>query len=153
MKNEQLVLELEKLIGEFLSCQGLELVELIYRFEGQGLVLRVVADYPQGGISMGECSRLNRTIADILEEKNVIDSHYILEVCSPGLDRPLRSLKDFKRCASKGVKCFLKEPINGKIEVDGVIADVTDTQLVLHTSWGALDVPLEKINKAKQIIS
>jgi ribosome maturation factor RimP len=130
----------------------LELVELVYRFEGQGMVLRVIADYPQGGVSMGECSRLNRAIGDLLEEKNVIDSYYILEVCSPGLDRPLRSRRDFKRCASKSVKCFLKEPINGKIEWDGVIADVSDTRVVLNTPAGVLDIPLEKINKAKQII-
>jgi ribosome maturation factor RimP len=152
MSKEQVVAELEKLIGEFLAPHGLELVELVYRFEGQGMVLRVIADYPQGGVSMGECSRLNRAIGDLLEEKNVIDSYYILEVCSPGLDRPLRSRRDFKRCASKSVKCFLKEPINGKIEWDGVIADVSDTRVVLNTPAGVLDIPLEKINKAKQII-
>ncbi|MFA6384350.1 MAG: ribosome maturation factor RimP [Candidatus Omnitrophota bacterium] len=152
MSKEQLVAELEKLIGEFLAPHGLELVELVYRFEGQGLVLRVMADYPQGGISMSECSRINRAIGDLLEEKNVIDSRYILEVCSPGLDRPLRTGRDFKRCASKSVKCFLKEPINGKIEWDGVIADVSDTRVVLNTPECVLELPLEKINKAKQII-
>jgi ribosome maturation factor RimP len=152
MSKEQVVSELERLIGEFLAPHGLELVELVYRFEGQGMVLRVMADYPQGGISMGECSRLNRALGDLLEEKNVIDSYYILEVCSPGLDRPLRTGRDFKRCASKSVKCFLKEPINGKIEWDGVIAEVSDTCVVLHTPKGVLEIPLEKINKAKQII-
>jgi ribosome maturation factor RimP len=152
MNKEQVISELEKLIGEFLSTHGLELVELVYRAEGQGMVLRVMADYPQGGISMGECSRLNRAIGDMLEDMNVIDSYYILEVCSPGLDRPLRTGRDFRRCASKSVKCFLKEPINGKIEWDGVIADVSDTRVVLRTPQGVLDIPLEKINKAKQII-
>jgi ribosome maturation factor RimP len=151
MKNEQLIAELEKVISEFLASHGLELVELVYRFEGQGNVLRVMADYPQGGISMGECSRLNRAIGDILEEKNVIDARYILEVCSPGLDRPLRNRSDFKRCSSKSVKCFLKEPINGKIEWDGVIDAVSETHVVLNTREGVLDIPLETINKAKQI--
>ena len=152
MSKEQLVAELEKVIGEFLAAHGLELVELVYRFEGQGVVLRVMADYPQGGISLGECTRLNRAIGDMLEEKNAIDTRYILEVCSPGLDRPLRTARDFKRRLSKTAKCFLKEPINGKIEWDGVIADVTDTLVVLQTKHGSLELPLEKINKAKQII-
>ncbi|MFA5100654.1 MAG: ribosome maturation factor RimP [Candidatus Omnitrophota bacterium] len=152
MKSEQLIAELEKLIGEFLASHGMELVELVYRFEGQGIVLRVIADYPRGGISMGECSRINRAIGDMLEEKNAIDSRYILEVCSPGFDRPLRTARDFKRCASKTVKCFLKEPINGKIEWDGVIGDVSDARVVLQTQQGVLELPLEKINKAKQII-
>jgi len=55
------------------------------------MVLRIMADHPHGGITMDECSRLNLEIGDILEEGNVIQSHYILEVCSPGLDRPLRT--------------------------------------------------------------
>ena len=152
MKDEQLIRELEKAISGFLAAHGLELVELVYRFEGQGMVLRVIADYPQGGISMGECSRLNRAIGDMLEERNAIGSRYILEVCSPGLDRPLRTGRDFKRCASKTVKCFLKEPINGKIEWDGVIGEVSDTRVFLSTREGVLELPLEKINKAKQII-
>jgi ribosome maturation factor RimP len=153
MRNEQLITELEKLIAGFLIAQGVELVELIYRFEGQGMVLRVVADHPRGGISLGECSRLNRAIGGLLEEKNVLESRYILEVSSPGFDYPLQRQRDFHRCISKAVKCFLKEPINGKIEWDGVIADVTDTLVVLQTKQGSLELPLEKINKAKQIIA
>lgn len=152
MSNEQLTARLHAVIGEYLAGMGLELVDLVYRFEGQGLVLRVIADHPQGGISMGECSRLNRQIGDMLEAENVIDSRYVLEVCSPGLDRPLRTGRDFRRCLSRTVKCFLKEPINGKIEWDGVIADVSDTLVVLKTCQGSLDLPLDKINKAKQII-
>jgi ribosome maturation factor RimP len=151
MKSEQLAAELEKCIGDFLSAQGLELVELIFRPEGQGQVLRLLVDKP-GGISLGECADLNRAIGDMLEERNAIDSHYILEVCSPGLDRPLRMKRDFERCRSNTVKCFLKEPINGKIEWDGVIIDVKDSLVVLQTKQGALELPIEKINKAKQII-
>lgn len=152
MSNEELIARLQDVIGGYLSGLGLELVELIYRFEGRGLVLRITADYPHGGISMGECSRLNRQIGDLLEERQMIDAHYILEVCSPGLDRPLRTARDFERCVSRAVKCFLKEPINGKIEWDGTIADVSDTRVVLRTREGCLDIPLEKINKAKQMI-
>jgi ribosome maturation factor RimP len=152
MKNEQLTAELEKCIGEFLSVQGLELVELIFRPEGPGIVLRLLVDLPMGGISLGECAGLNRAIGDMLEEKNIIDSRYTLEVCSPGFDRPLRVIRDFERCRSNAVKCFLKEPINGKIEWDGVILDVKDSLVVLQTKQGALELPIEKINKAKQII-
>jgi ribosome maturation factor RimP len=152
MKNEQLSAELERCIGDFLSARGLELVEIIFRPEGQGTVLRLLVDLPMGGISLGECAGLNRAIGDMLEEKNIIDSRYTLEVCSPGFDRPLRVIRDFERCRSNAVKCFLKEPINGKIEWDGVIMDVKDSLVVLQTKQGALELPIEKINKAKQII-
>jgi ribosome maturation factor RimP len=151
MKNEQLSAELERCIGDFLSAQGLELVELIFRPEGQGQVLRLLVDRP-GGISLGECANLNRAIGGMLEENNAIESRYILEVCSPGLDRPLRKVRDFERCRSNTVKCFLKEPINGKIEWDGVILDVKDSLVVLQTKQGVLEFPIEKINMAKQIV-
>jgi len=111
-----------------------------------------MADHPHGGITMDECSRLNLEIGDILEEGNVIQSHYILEVCSPGLDRPLRTGKDFNRCIYRAVKCFLNEPISGKIEWDGVITGVSDIDVSLETAQGILKVPLDKISKAKQII-
>jgi ribosome maturation factor RimP len=152
VRNEQPAVELEKAISELLACQGLELVEFVYRFEGQGIVLRAIVDYPQGGIEMGECARLNKMIGAMLDARNMIEANYILEVCSPGLDRPLRSELDFRRCAQRPVKCFLKEPINGKIEWDGVIKDVSGSRVVLETSEGSLEVPIEKINKAKQII-
>jgi len=152
MRNEQIAAELERLIGEYLCAQGLELIELIYRFEGKGMILRLFVDKPGGGISLGECACLNRGIGDMLEEKQIMDSQYMLEVSSPGLDRPLRSHKDFSRSVSKTVKCFLKEPINGKIEWDGMIMAVSGTLVSLQTKQGTLELPFEKINMAKPII-
>ncbi|MCU0650870.1 MAG: ribosome maturation factor RimP [Candidatus Omnitrophica bacterium] len=152
MINESLVSQVKALIGDFLSSRGLELVELILRPEGSGTVVRVLADYPHGGITLGECASLNRGIGDMLEEKNLFESHYVLEVCSPGLDRPLRTARDFERCKSNAVKCFLKEPINGKIEIDGVVSDVKESRLILETKQGIAEIPVEKINKAKRIV-
>ncbi len=152
MKNEELIARLENIISGHLSSQGLELVELIFRPESGRQVLRVLADRPGGGISMGDCARLNREIGDMLESEQTIGGAYNLEVCSPGLDRPIRTRKDFARSVSKTVKCFLKEPINGKIEWDGVILSVTDAFVSLRTKQGVLDLPVDKINMAKPII-
>ncbi|MDD2680291.1 MAG: ribosome maturation factor RimP [Candidatus Omnitrophica bacterium] len=152
MDKEGLVNELKLILGEFLKSQNLDLVELIHRYEGRDLVLRILVDKPEGGISIGECAEVNRAISALLDEKNLLQEGYILEVSSPGLDRPLETENDFARCLDKKVKFFLNSLVNGKLEWDGVISKVSAGSVYINTATGAMEVPLDKINKAKRII-
>lgn len=152
MDKQAVIEELLNIIGAYLKDRGLDLVELIYRYEGRDLFLRVLADKPEGGITLDECTRINREIGDILDGKDMIPGKYVLEVSSPGVDRPLKTKSDFSRCINKKIKLFLYEAINGKIEFDGIIKSTTEDSVCIQTSKGVMDVPLDKINKAKQII-
>jgi ribosome maturation factor RimP len=152
MDKEVLINELKNFLADFLKSRDLELVELIHRYEGKDAVLRILVDKPEGGISIGECAGLNRELSALLDEKNILEEKYTLEVSSPGLDRPLRTESDFTRCLDKPVKFFLSEFINGKLEWDGVIAKVGPGSVRINTAAGALEVPLDKINKAKRVI-
>lgn len=152
MDRETVINELEAFLSDFLRGRGLDLVELIYRYEGRDLYLRVLADKPGGGISLGECALLNRELSDVLDEKNILQDRYILEVSSPGLDRPLKAENDFLRFLNKSVKFFLSDKISGKLEWDGVIQRVSDGKVYIETTAGSLEIPLDKINKARQII-
>jgi ribosome maturation factor RimP len=118
MRKDEIICELENIMRDHLESQGLELVELVYRFEGRYMVLRLLVDRPEGGITIEECARLNNEISCILDEKNIIEERFALEVCSPGLDRPLKSKNDFVRSLNRKVKFFLSQPVHGKIEVD-----------------------------------
>jgi ribosome maturation factor RimP len=151
MENKELVPGLESLLKEFLSVQGLDLVEMDCLRAGRGLVVRLSVDKPEGGISVGECSQVNRRIAGLIEEKNLIQDSYIVEVNSPGLDRPLKTRQDFGRCTGREVKFFLIEPINGKIEIDGAISGVSEDAVQVKTPAGDCSIPLSQIHKAKQI--
>jgi len=144
--------ELKQIIKEFLESEGLELVDLIYRHEGRDLFLRVLADKPEGGITLDECARLNYEISLILDEKNILNERYILEVFSPGLDRPLSTRNDFTRCKNKKAKFFLNEPVFGKLEWDGVINRVEGGSVFIDIGGNILEMPIFKINKAKQLI-
>ncbi|MDD2927855.1 MAG: ribosome maturation factor RimP [Candidatus Omnitrophica bacterium] len=152
MDRESLVNELKVFLEDFLRSRNLDLVDLIHRYEGRDLVLRILLDKPEGGISLGECAGLNREISDLLDAKNILQEKYVLEVSSPGLDRPLKREKDFLRCLDKKVKFFLNELINGKLEWDGTITGVKAGIVYINTPAGAMEVPLAKINKAKRII-
>jgi len=152
MDRQEVINELRIIIGDFLKNQNLDLVDLIYRYEGRDLVLRLMVDKPEGGITLGECACLNNEISRILDEKDILQQRYVLEVSSPGLDRPLKTKNDFLRCINKTVRFFLNEAINGRLELDGIITEVRDDSVYIDISGKTLEVPLSKITKAKQII-
>ena len=126
MDRDALIIELKGIFEGFLKERNFEFVDLVYRYEGKDLMLRVLADRPEGGITMDECALLNREIGDILDQKDIIQSRYILEVSSPGLDRPLKTKSDFSRSLNRNVKFFLNDLINRKLEWDGKIIRVDD---------------------------
>jgi len=152
MDKQEIIVELEASIGEYLTGCGLQLVELIYRYEGRGLFLRVLVDKPEGGITLGECASLNQEIGIMLDAKDAIKDNYILEVSSPGIDRSLFNKDDFNRCKNKKVKFFLKELIVGKLEWDGVINKIEGDSVFADINGQILEIPISKINKAKQIL-
>lgn len=152
MKRDQIISELEGVVSDYLAAQGLMLVDLLYRHEGRDLFLRILADRQEGGITLGECSRLNAELGGILDEKNIVQGGYILEVSSPGLDRPLRTREDFLRCINRKVRFFLKEKVAGKIEWEAVINKVEDESVLVNAQGNDMSIPLSKVNFAKQTI-
>jgi len=153
MDRQEVINELRIIIGDFLKNQNLDLVDLIYRYEGRDLILRLLVDKPEGGITLDECAYLNNGISVILDEKDILQQRYVLEVFSPGLDRPLKTKNDFLRCINKTVRFFLNEPINGRLELEGIITGVRDDSVYIDISGQTLEVPLSKITKVKQIFS
>jgi len=151
MENKELIGDLEKLLRDFLDAQSLELVEFSCHHAGPNMVIRLLVDKPAGGITIGECSLANRRIGALLEEKAIIQENYILEVNSPGLDRPLQTKRDFSRCLGRKVKFFLIEPINGKIETDGIVSQVSEEGVTIEAVNGVCLIAFSKIRKAKQI--
>ena len=141
-----------RLISDFLAENNFELVEFTHRYEGSDLILRLLVDKPEGLISMGECAQLNRRIGQLLDEKDIIASRYILEVFSPGLDRPLKTREDFMRCLNKQAVFFLNDLVNDKCQWQGLINKVGEHSVFIHQSGQVLEIPLTKINKAKLVI-
>ena len=152
MDNRQTAQQLNDIIGPYLKDQDFVLVELIYRYQGRDLFLRVLADRPEGGITMGECTLLNRRISELLEGTDIIQERFVLEVYSPGADRPMKSAEDFARCLKRKAKFSLLQPVEGKIEHTGVIREVNQGSVFIDTGEEKIEIPLSSINRAKQII-
>ena len=152
MQRCEIINELRNIIADYLKISGLELIDLLYRYEARNFILMVLADKPEGGISLGECAELNTQIGLILDEKDILQERYILEVSSPGLDRPLETKNDFLRCRNKDVRLFFKELINGKMELEGIINTADEDAVYISVEDKTVTIPLSKITKAKQVI-
>ncbi len=153
MDRQEIISELTNTIQDFLINQGLDLVDLMYRYEGRNFILRILVDRPQGGITLDECAYLNNEISRILDEKNILQERYILEVFSPGMDRPLKTKSDFLRCIDTRVRFFFKEPIiDGKTELEGLIIEVREDSVCADIEEKRIEIPLSKITKAKQVL-
>jgi len=152
MDRQEIVPELKNIIGDYLKIQGLDLIDLIYRHEGRDSIVRILVDRLEGGITVGECAKINIQISNLLDEKDILQTRYILEVASPGLDRPLKTKNDFSRCINRRARFFLNESINGKIELEGLISKVDNGSVYIESKNEIIEIPLIKINKAKQII-
>lgn len=130
---------------------GFELVELAVNQRKQTIVFSVLAEKPKG-ITLDECAFINRHISRLLEDENPIAEDWVVEVASPGLDRPLTNPADFRRIQGRNVRVHLKEKIAQKMEHSGDILKVDDTDLTLRTKNGEVTIPLNSIETGKQII-
>ena len=149
----ELLEKIQQLSASFLAAAGVELVDLNIRRQGKQTAIEILVDKTGGGINIDECSRLNREIGNALEAQNIISDRYLLEVSSPGLDRPLKTKRDFERVIHRPVRLILFERVGEKGEYVGDLLAVNDQGVVIATQQGNLAVPFEKINVAKQFIA
>lgn len=110
----------EALVAPIVEKHGFELVDVEYVKEGGSFYLRAYVDKP-GGITVDDCETVSREFSDKLDEADFIDEAYIMEVSSPGLGRPLKKEKDFKRSMGEEVEIRTYRPINREKEFYGVL--------------------------------
>ncbi len=155
LESHQVVAQVQALVEPLLAARHVELVELTYRREGPQVVLRFLVDTAMG-ITVEECRRLNQGIGAVLDEHEVLRNQYTLEVASPGLDRPLKTVWDFERVIGRRVWMELREPVVGGAgrELVGTVAGVGDEVVSVTLDHGEkVRVLLAMIVRARQDIS
>lgn len=126
----------EELILPVIEENGFELVDIEYVKEGADWYLRAYIDKP-GGIDINDCEKVSRAFSDRLDEKDFIDDAYILEVSSPGLGRPLKKQKDFKRNLGREIEFKSYKSIDGNKEFSGVLETYDEETFTVKTGDGA----------------
>ncbi len=142
----------KELIDPLLAARRIDLVELVCRQEGGRVVVRCLVDTARG-ITLDELSHLNQTIGAVLDEYDVISERYLLEVSSPGLDRPLKTSSDFERVIGRRVKVSTVAPVNARREYAGELMGANEELITLRLDNGdKLQVLLSEIAHAAQEI-
>lgn len=141
--------ELIKQLTPLISSENYELVELEYRREREGWVLRIFMDKP-GGVTLDDCTKMSEKIGHYLDEKNIIPQSYILEVSSPGLDRPLKKESDFQKFTGHLVKINVYAPVEGERHFLGRLLGIEESKVKLNISQERIIcIPLENIASAR----
>jgi ribosome maturation factor RimP len=112
---------------------GLELVDVECVGQGSRTVVRVYIDKP-GGVTVSDCERAHVALSPALDVNDPFPHPYTLEVSSPGLDRPLKRLQDYRRAVGTQVSVKLKQPIEGQWRIIGVLAEVNAQAMTITVS-------------------
>jgi ribosome maturation factor RimP len=148
---EQVVSRLKEVLLPALNSFGVEMVDLRYRLENRGWVLRLFID-KEGGITLEDCQRVSEQVGDLLDVEDLIGHGYRLEVSSPGLDRPLTREGDFVRFTGKRARISSREPISNQRNFQGKILGVQDHQVLIEEDKGVkIAIPFPAILKARLI--
>ncbi|MCU0078291.1 ribosome maturation factor RimP [Extibacter muris] len=120
----------EEILLPIVEEYGFELVDVEYVKEGSTWYLRAYIDKP-GGINIDDCEKVSRRLSDILDEKDYMDDAYIMEVSSPGLGRPLKKEKDFRRSLGEEVEIRTYRMMDKQKEFFGILKDYDDSTVTI----------------------
>ena len=134
------------------TARGLILVDIEFTGERGRSVLRCILDTPNGGITLEQIEGFHRALDPLLDEADPIPGSYVLEVSSPGLERPLRTERDFQIFAGRPVLLAAREPVDGLREWAGRL--IRCEEGAIHVAFGPDEthrvvVPLPQIAWAR----
>lgn len=138
MKVTDIVAELAKPVVE---ARGCSLWDVEYVREGSDYFLRLYLD-KDGGVDIDDCEAVSRAMDPILDEADPIDGSYVFEVCSAGLERPLKRPEDFARFMGEPVTVKLYRPYNGLKEIPAVLRGYDDGRVTVEA--GKQTITFEK---------
>lgn len=143
---------IREIIEPAIEAMGFEVVRVSFG-GGDRPTLQVMAERPDGTISVDECADVSREISALLDVDDPIAGKYVLEVSSPGLDRPLTRLKDFERNCGKEIKLLLLDTVDGRRRYRGPLLDVVDNCISIECDGERASFEFEAIEKAKLVLT
>jgi ribosome maturation factor RimP len=135
------------------EAQGFHLVRL--RLLGSKTrTLQVMAERPDGQMDVEDCAKLSRALSEFLDSEDPIEGEYVLEVSSPGIDRPLTRITDFARWAGHDAKLELVAPdATGRRRFKGTLLGLDGNDVVMETQGARAKFPFRSIADAKLVLT
>ncbi len=144
----EILRQVMEIITPILLDERMECVDLEYRREARGWVLRLYID-KEGGITLDDCAQINQKVGRILDVENLIETPYHLEVSSPGLTRSLKTEKDFIKYQNRLIKVKTVEPIGNQRQFKGKLLRVAHEGIEIELDQSTLHIPFRHIAKAR----
>jgi ribosome maturation factor RimP len=144
---KEIVDRVSAIADPILSNEGMELVEIEYRRESKGWVLRLYID-KEGGVTLDDCTRISQEVGRSLDVEDFISTPYTLEVSSPGLARPLKKEKDFMKYRNHMIKVKTIDPIENRRQFKGKLLGITENRIEIAMDGGVFQILLSNVAKA-----
>lgn len=143
---------LAEIITPVIEDLGFELVR-IRLMGGKTSTLQIMAERPEGGISVDECGAISTAVSAVLDVEDPIVDEYTLEVSSPGIDRPLTRLKDFETFEGYEARIETDELIDGRRRFKGMLAGVEGDEVLINIEEGTVGLKFDWLSDAKLILT
>ncbi len=149
-----LVEKITQLIEPVLQDRGFELVRVSYQGNDNNNTLQVMAEHKDGqNMTADDCESLSRALSAILDVEDIIAGRYLLEVTSPGIDRPLVKLQDYDRFKGREAKIETLLPIDGRKRFKGLLKGVQGNQVLIDFEGNEIAIDFSAISKAKLVLT
>ena len=155
----QLIDRIRAIAERVAGSYGLDIFDVQFRRESNGWMLRIFVDVPDtdeapasadASVTIQDCEHVSRDVSAILDVEETIDHAFILEVSSPGLDRPLRGARDYRRFAGRLAKIVVAEAVDNQKHFAGRLQGLEGNAAVIETAPGKRHViPLSLITRAR----
>ena len=147
---------LEALIAPAVEAAGYRLVRLKL-MGGKRKTLQIMAERPDGQMDVEDCAQLSRTLSEVLEASDPLAEEYVLEVSSPGIDRPLTAAEDFARFAGHEARIELKLGLDGRKRFKGVLLGLEGADIVMDVmdekETRRVRLPFADVGEAKLVLT
>jgi ribosome maturation factor RimP len=147
-KQDELIGEIWKLFEPVIAAQGMEILEIEYRRESIGWVLRIFLD-SERGITVEDCAEMSRIAGDLLDVSDLIQVPYHLEISSPGIDRPLRKVEHFQKYIGDIIEARTVSPIENRRNFKGELKQASFDGVVIECEARSYSIPMSLIERAR----
>ena len=143
--------KLKQLLQPVVEALGCQLWGLDLQAGGKTKLLRIYIDRAEDGIGIEDCEKISRQSSAILDVEEAINGEYILEVSSPGMDRPLYELDHYQQFIGEDISLRLRFPYEGRRNFKGRLTAVDGDEVVVVVADTEFLFPVEGIEKANVV--
>ena len=151
MSKKNIVSSVRKIAEEILNSTEMELIDIEYVKEGPFKYLKIYIDKP-GGITVNDTADISRSLNKKLDEADLIDEQYFLEVSSPGIERPFKKETDYINNIGNVVEAKFYKPIDGKKSIKGVLKEKNENNIVIESGEENFKIELKELSKINRVL-